>query len=173
MLLLSDRVLHTSRKEFLPLHNRGIPIPTKPTTSGGYLRQRRTQLRILQPEAARMLGVSMVTLSRWECDKVYPTLEFHKSITAYLGHDPFVTILNPQLKNLQSNESIGVANLLRPEQLGLAIKTVRLEQNMTGKVCAAALGVDVKTLRNWESGKHSPIRHLRKRVNEFVGYDPF
>ena len=63
MLPLYDRVLTASRKEFLRLHNRGIPIPTQPTTVGGYLRRRRMQLGILQPEAARTLGVSTVTLS--------------------------------------------------------------------------------------------------------------
>ena len=119
-----------------------------------------------------MLGVSLVTLSRWECDKIYPTPEFHPSITDYLGHNPFVTIPNPQLKNLQSNESIGVANLSQAAQLGIAIKRVRLEQKMTGKECAAMLCVDVKTLRNWENGKHSPIGHLRERVCSFLGYNP-
>ena len=51
------------------------------------------QLEIFQSEAARMLGVSTVTLSRWECDKVYPTPEYHQSIITYLGCDPFVNIL--------------------------------------------------------------------------------
>ena len=46
------------------------------------------------PEAARLLGVSTATLSRWECDKVYPNPEFHSQ---YLGSDPFTAIPNPDL----------------------------------------------------------------------------
>ena len=38
-----------------------------------------------------MLGVSMVTLSLWECDKIFPTAPYHASITEYLGYDPFKT----------------------------------------------------------------------------------
>jgi DNA-binding XRE family transcriptional regulator len=113
MLPICDRVLTASRKEFLPLRNRGIPVPTQPTTIGGHLRRRRMQLEIFQPEAARVLGISTVTLSRWECDKIYPTPEFHQSITAYLSHDPFINAPHPQLKNVQSNETDVVANLSR------------------------------------------------------------
>jgi DNA-binding transcriptional regulator YiaG len=129
------------------------------------------QLGILQPEAARMLGVSTVTLSRWECDKVYPTPEFHQSIIAYLGHDPFVSAPHPELKNLRSNESLGVANLSRAERIGLAIKQCRLERKLTGKECAATLGVDAKTLRDWERGRHRPIGYLRERISAFVNCD--
>jgi hypothetical protein len=31
----------------------------------------------------------MVSLSRWECDKVYPTTPHHTQIAAFLGYDPF------------------------------------------------------------------------------------
>jgi len=173
MLPFCDRILTASRKEFLPLHNRGIPIPTRPTTIGGYLRRRRMQRGILQPEASRMLGVSTVTLSRWECDKIYPTREFHHPIAQYLGYDPFPTAPHPDVKNLESNETHDVANLSRAERIGLAIKRVRLEQKMTGKECAQSLGVDARTLRDWERGKHRPIGYMRERVIAFVGHDPF
>jgi DNA-binding XRE family transcriptional regulator len=36
-----------------------------------------------QSEAARLLKVSSVTLSRWECDKVYPTWAQQPSIVTY------------------------------------------------------------------------------------------
>jgi hypothetical protein len=31
----------------------------------------------------------MVSLSRWERDKVFPTAPHHQRIVAYLGYDPF------------------------------------------------------------------------------------
>src|SRR5437879_702492 len=73
MLPCCDRTINVPRAKYLPSRNRGIPIPKEPTTIGGHLRRRRLQLGIFQSEAAKRLGVSMVTLSRWECDKVYPT----------------------------------------------------------------------------------------------------
>jgi hypothetical protein len=33
-----------------------------------------------------------VTLSRWECDKVFPTAPYHRRIIEYLGYDPFAKI---------------------------------------------------------------------------------
>jgi hypothetical protein len=77
------------RDKYLPSHIRRIPVPKHPTTIGGYLRRRRLQLKIYQPEASRILRVSTVTLSRWECDKVAPTPPHYRRIAAYLGFDPF------------------------------------------------------------------------------------
>jgi len=77
-----------SRDKYLPSHIRKIPVPKHPTTIGGHLR--RLQLKICQPEAARVLRVSTVTLSRWECDKVAPTPPYYDRISAYLGFEPFV-----------------------------------------------------------------------------------
>ena len=77
------------RDKYLPSHIRRIPVPKRPTTIGGHLRRRRLQLKIYQPEAARLLQVSTVTLSRWECDKVAPTPPYYRPIAAYLGFDPF------------------------------------------------------------------------------------
>jgi DNA-binding XRE family transcriptional regulator len=91
MLPCCERSLRISRDKYLPSRNRGIPVPKEPTTNGGHLRRRRLQLRIFQPEAARRLGVSTVSLSRWERDKVFPAAPSHAKIAAYLGYDPFKT----------------------------------------------------------------------------------
>jgi DNA-binding XRE family transcriptional regulator len=80
------------RDKYLPSHIRKIPVPKNPTTIGGHLRRRRLQLKIYQPEAARLLRVSTVTLSRWECDKRAPTPPHHGRIPAYLGFNPFAKV---------------------------------------------------------------------------------
>jgi transcriptional regulator with XRE-family HTH domain len=49
-------------------------------------------LKIFQPEAAHRLRVSTVTLSRWECDKVFPTAPFQAQVAEYLGFNPFATM---------------------------------------------------------------------------------
>jgi len=46
-------------------------------------------LKVFQPEAARILKVSTVSLSRWECDKVFPTIPHHAQIVEYLSYNPF------------------------------------------------------------------------------------
>ena len=89
MLPYYERTVNVQRSRYLPSHNRGIPVPKEPTTVGGHLRKRRLQLKLFQPEAARRLGVSMVSLSRWECDKVYPTAPHRPRIVEYLGYNPF------------------------------------------------------------------------------------
>ena len=89
MLPFCDRVVSVSRDKYLPSRNRGIQVPKVPTTIGGHLRRRRLQLKVLQPEAARMLRVSTVSLSRWECDKIFPTIPHRAQIAEYLGYNPF------------------------------------------------------------------------------------
>ena len=103
-----ERVVSIPRSRYLPSHNRGIPVPKQPTTIGGHLRKRRLQLQIHQSEAAVRLKVSTVTLSRWECDKVYPTWEHQPRLIEYLGYDPFVSC---GLQDPYGNEPPGVAFL--------------------------------------------------------------
>jgi DNA-binding transcriptional regulator YiaG len=89
MLPLYERTVRISRDKYLPSHNRGIQVPKAPTTIGGHLRRRRLQLKVCQPEAARKLEVSTVSLSRWECDKVFPAAPHRRQIIDYLGYNPF------------------------------------------------------------------------------------
>ena len=89
MLPLYERSVRISRDKYLPSRNRGIQVPKVPTTIGGHLRRRRLQLKLFQPEAARRLAVSTVSLSSWERDKVFPTAPYHSQIAQYLGFNPF------------------------------------------------------------------------------------
>jgi hypothetical protein len=113
MLLFCERTISVSRSKYLPSHNRGIPVPKKPKTIGEFLRKRRLELGLRQSEAARRLGISTVTLSRWECDKVYPTWTQQPGVVTYLGPDPFI---NPVLGSPKSNETKAVAFLTSPPQ---------------------------------------------------------
>jgi DNA-binding XRE family transcriptional regulator len=89
MLPFSDRTVRIDLGKYLPSHIRGIPVPREPQTVGGHLRRRRLQLKLHQSQAARKLNISTVTMSRWECDKVFPTEPFHRQIEEYLGYNPF------------------------------------------------------------------------------------
>ena len=86
---ICERTLCVSRDKYLPSRNRGLQVPREPTTIGSHLRRRRLQLKIFQSEAARRLEVSIVSLSHWEWDKVFPTAPHHPQIVEYLGYNPF------------------------------------------------------------------------------------
>ncbi|MCL4180791.1 MAG: hypothetical protein KJ072_23975 [Verrucomicrobia bacterium] len=89
------RTIRVVRASRAPLAIRGVPIPKSPVTIGGHLRRRRAELRLGQSQASYSLGISTVTLSRWECEKVFPTAQHHPRIVDYLGYDPFINTSNP------------------------------------------------------------------------------
>jgi len=126
---------------------------------GGHLRRRRLQLRIHQSKAARLLGVCTATLSRWEWDTTYPAGKFHCRVADYLGYDPFPSL---ELCKPKRNESGGVANLTREtaESFGLWLRKHRIASRKSQKEFAQCLGVNAKTLRDWEVNNHArfPIK---------------
>ena len=164
MLPFCDRTVNVPRDKYLPSHNRGIPVPKDPTTIGGHLRRRRLQLKIHQSEAARRLGVSTVTLSRWERNHTYPTWDYHAVICGYLGYDAFDLC---GLRDPYVNETPGVA-FLRPESLGQRLRNRRLTLKLTVKECAGKLNIDPATLQAWETGSHQPSAKHMAIIQSFV-----
>ena len=165
---ISDRTLHRSRKDFIPAHNRGIPIAEEPRTIGEHLRHRRCQLRLTQFQAARTLQVSTVTLSRWERDHTYPTWDYHARLIDYLGYDAFK---QTGLEDPSSNEPIGVTFLAQTNAaaLGQRIRLFHLEHKLTVNKFAEKLGASARALRDWEAGKHRPLKSMGKRLQVFLG----
>jgi transcriptional regulator with XRE-family HTH domain len=160
--------LSLPRDKYLPSHNRGIPVPKEPTTIGGHLRRRRLQFKMHQSQAAQKLNVSTVTLSRWECDKVYPTWPHQRAVIAYLGYDPFT---NPALGRPKGNETSGVAFLSSDlsTDIGQQIKKRRIELKKTRKQMAEELGISIKTLWGLETKRHQPSALLRTQIVEVLG----
>ena len=162
--------MNVSRAKYLLSHNRGIPVPKKPKTIGEHLRKRRLELGIVQSEAARRLRISTVTLSRWECDKVYPTWTHQPDLIAYLSYDPFT---DPALGSPKVNEPSGVAFLSSGAHtnIGQEIRNRRLQMRKTRKQFAKELGVDVKTLRNWETNRCHPSVALLRRLVKLLRFE--
>jgi DNA-binding transcriptional regulator YiaG len=117
----------------------------------------------MQPEAARILKVSTATLSRWECDKVYPTWPHQPAVIAYQGCDPFT---NPALGRPKGNETPGVAFLSSADSADISQQLVkrRMELKKTRKQTAKDTGLCVKTLWGWETKRHKPSALLRERI---------
>ena len=125
------------------------------------------ELGIFQSEAAHKLGVSIVTLSRWECDKVYPTWPQQPAVAEYLGVNPFT---NPTLGSPKGNEPSRVA-ILSPEpsaNIGEAIIRHCLKARKTRKQFAKEMGLSPKTVWNWLTGRRQPSIGLQARVREFL-----
>jgi transcriptional regulator with XRE-family HTH domain len=129
------------------------------------------ELGIFQEEAARRLEVSTVTLSRWECDKVYPTWPQQPAVTTYLGYDPFT---NPTLGSPKGNEPKGVAFLSSetPSNIGQAIIRHCIKERKTRQQIAKELGLSPKTVWNWLTGRRQPSALLRKRIEAVLESEP-
>lgn len=158
-----ERVVNVKRKGVAPVWTRRFPVSKQPKTIGEHLRKKRSDLGLRQSEVAQKLGVSERTLSLWECDAVYPTWTQQPSVTAYLGYDPFT---NPALGRPLGNESSDVAILASKEAVswGQRVLKRRLELRKTRRQFAKDLGICVKSVWGWETGRWEPTDSLRERV---------
>ena len=163
MLPFCERIISVPRAKYLPSKNRGIPVPKEPETIGGHLRRRRLQLGIPQSEAALRLGVSTVTLSRWECDKVYPTWAQQPAVAFYLGYDSFTNLF---LGRPGGNETQGVAFFLSEATANLLRKIVQhcIKSRKTRSQFAKDVRIDPKTIRNWETDRREPSPQIKRRI---------
>ena len=157
-----ERVLDISRDSYLPSHNRGIPVPKQPTTIGGHLRKRRLQLGLFQSTAARRLGVSTVTLSKWERDVLYPAWSNQSKVTDYLGFNPFT---DPALGRPLGNERVPVVLL---SSFGYQLRQKRLALRMPRKALAKQLGISWKTIWGWETNRRNPSPKLKARLDRIL-----
>jgi len=159
------------RQDISPVWTRSFPVSKDPKSIGEHLRKRRFGLGIRQSEAAQRLGVSKRTLSLWETDNIYPTWAYQPRLAEYLGYDPFT---NLALGSPKGNETPFVAVLVPTGPLTLVQRIIpqRLKLRKNRKQCAKDLGVSVKTLWGWETGRWEPSPGNLKRVSEFLGIDP-
>lgn len=168
---LCERTVNVERQDVAPVWTRSFPISKQPKTIGQQLRKQRFNLGIRQAEVAERLGVSDRTLSLWETDVVYPTWAYQPRLAEYLGYNPFT---DPALGGPNGNESSCVAILAPPSPLTLGhrIRSRRLELRKNRKECATEMGVSVKTLWGWETGRGEPSSGHSKRIIAFLGFDP-
>jgi transcriptional regulator with XRE-family HTH domain len=62
--------------------------PENPRTLGEHLKRRRKELRLLQREAAKRLGIDHFTYINWEKGHTHPYATSYPAIIAFLGYDP-------------------------------------------------------------------------------------
>lgn len=110
--------------------------PEHPSTLAGHLLKRRSELALLQRQAASRLGIGHETYITWEKHNRPPTVMHWPKIINFLGYDP-----NPAPTNFSE-------------------KVLALRRR-TGRTCAdlaRQLDVHECTVNSWERGRHPPDR---------------
>jgi len=88
-------------------------------------------------------------------------------VIAFLGYDPFIA---SELGRPKGNETpfVAIFSSNEPETIGLAIRKHRMELKKNRKECAKELGVDVKTLRAWETDRQTPGSRFQELIVKFL-----
>jgi transcriptional regulator with XRE-family HTH domain len=164
---ISRKVL---RSKYIQLTFKGRKVPVDPKTIGEHLKLRRVELHLTHLEVCRILGISTVAISRWELGKSYPSLGKHERIIQFLGYDPFPKFLNNTPDTDEGNEPGFGAFFFNkdPAGFGQEFKRCRLNRWWTMWKCAKELGVDRRSIQNWETGAFLPIKGHRERVVRFL-----
>lgn len=131
-----------------PHEKRMKHYPESPSTLGEHLRKRRLDLGMTQEQAAMHFGVTVVSYKSWEGDRNSPGIGKWPGIIDFLGYDP-----SPPSE----------------DTFAKAVSALRRRLGLDKHQFAKRVGVDVKSVRNWESGKHGPFRRLREQL---VGLAP-
>ena len=129
-----------------------VSYPKILNTLGDHLRKRRLDLKLLQKEVAKIIGISKVSIFNWENNRISPSIYFIPKIIKFLGYYPYDT---------------------KAKTLGEKIKTYRKFSGLSQKNLANLLGVDVSTIGYWERDKNRPTkRHLKNLTTYFNSFSP-
>ena len=85
-------------------------------------------------------------MRNWELEHTKPSIRQIPRVIEFLGFDPFPS---PQCRSER-------------------ISAVRRRLGMSQRELAVRLGVDSKTVCDWESGKHRPVQELALKLNRFL-----
>ena len=94
---------------------------------------------------AATLGVTELTVTNWELNRVTPKITFLPRIIAFLGYTP------PPYEKGSDNV---VENM----------KRYRITHGLSQEKFSKLLGVDETTVAKWERGDHKPLKILREKV---------
>ncbi len=114
--------------------------PVAPKSLAEHLRRRRLDLGLTQEQAGARFGISFTAYNGWEGSRVSPGIGKWPLIFDFLGYDP-----SPP----------------RCDTFAAAVSALRRRLGLDKHHFAKRVGVDVKSVRNWESGKTTPFRKVR------------
>ena len=123
---------------------RALPrgYPHEPRTPGERIRQRRMDRGLTQRTLAERLRCCLETVAAWEQDESEPLARQWPGIAEVLGPG-----LVPQADGFPGR-----------------VRALRLGLGLTQEQVAARSGVDLRTIRNVETGRHRPRRRTLARL---------
>lgn len=121
--------------------------PKSLKTLGDYLRKKRLDLKLLQEDVSRKIGVSTPSIQNWETGHAAPSLSVIPRLIGFLGYIPFET------------------STKRPYE---KIKLYRRILGLSRKELAKRLRIDPSTLARWEKGRGNPSKELLEKVSRFL-----
>ena len=120
---------------------------------GARLRQARVTNNMTIRDLCAVTGLSDVTIKNLESDKFNASLPNLRK---------FAKVLKVSI------EYLGCFEMLPENTLAQRITKARLFHGLTKEEFAQIIGVDVKTLRNWEQGKHVPLPRYSDVLNQYL-----
>lgn len=122
-------------------------------TPGSRLRKARIENNMTIRDLAKVTGLAKLSIINLEADKTFASL-------------PHLRLLAISLK--VSVAFLGKFESLPEKSLGQKIKKARLYHGYTKADFSRQLGVDVKTLRCWESGEHKPLKRYWHLLEQYL-----
>jgi len=120
---------------------------------GARLRQARVTNNMTIRDLCAVTGLSDVAIKNLESDKFNASLPNLRK---------FAKVLKVSI------EYLGCFGMLPENTLAQRITKARLFYGFTKEEFAQIIGVDVKTLRNWEQGKHVPLSRYSDVLNQYM-----
>jgi transcriptional regulator with XRE-family HTH domain len=115
-------------------------------TFGDHLRKKRLDLKLLQKDVARIIGVDEASVHNWERDLRKPSIAIIPKILKFLGYVPFE---------------------ITTGSLEEKIKTQRRILGLSQKALAKRLKIDPGTLARLEKGKGRPTKEFLQTLSDF------
>jgi DNA-binding transcriptional regulator YiaG len=117
--------------------------PKQIITIADHLRKRRLDLKLLQGDVARMIGVSEDTITYWENGRTVPLISAIPAVIRFLGYNPYE---------------------VDTSTLGGKVKQYRLMKGLSLKNFAKLVHVDPSTVKSWEENEFIPASANYRRL---------
>lgn len=121
--------------------------PIHPKSLGDHLRKRRIDLKLLQSDVAKQVGVDTTSVWNWESNRSRPSLQSWPRIVEFLGYEP------------EANSATSISARLLVFRRAHGLSQTRL---------AKRLGIDPGTLGRWERGTSHPSARWLTRVSRLL-----
>ena len=145
------RCQSTGRVVLRAIRPKSAEFPESLLTTGDHIRARRLDLKLLQKDVARLVGVDETTVYNWERGYTGPPLRYVPKILEFLGYNP------------ASDE---------PISLGGKLLKYRRDRGLTQKQLARQIGIDPTTLSRLERGVRHAFQNTLRKIDQFLKSKP-